>query len=198
MLFSATAALVALAIFTQFASPLNDTFAAKSMTMANSDTLVNTQSFGVAEVMIQTAVLMSMVLLLVRNWALPFGAMTLLIGLPSIAQLIMRDHYWLSAAVIGTGLVADVLLLRLRPPISASNLYLFAALLPGIYEASISLMLSVTVGLDWSVSLIVGSIFYAAATGLLLALMLDWPIKSQEPNLVPAASANPIIASSHR
>jgi hypothetical protein len=180
MVFSATAALIGLCIFTQFASPMNDMFAAKGSWQGGSDYAINTQSFGVAEIIVQTVLLMSMVLLLVRTWAMPFGAMTLLIGLPSITQLIMRDHYWLAAAVIGAGLIADIVLLRLHPPIAAANvLYLFAALVPAVYETLTFLVLGFTAGLCWSATLIVGSVLYAGITGLFIAFLLDWPIEAR-------------------
>ncbi|HEV2038214.1 MAG TPA: hypothetical protein VGQ96_06355, partial [Candidatus Eremiobacteraceae bacterium] len=182
MLLSAACALVALGIFTQFASPMNDTFVGSSdmhQMAVEGVNLVNVQSFGVAEVIVQVVLLMSMVLLLVRSWTLPFGALTLLIGLPSITQLLMVNNYWLIVPVIATGLCADTFMLRLRLVAGGNPLYVFAAVVAGLYEASILLTTALTGKLGLSVNLIGGSVLYAAATGLFLAFLLDWPVRRQ-------------------
>ena len=177
MLLSAMGALIALGIFTQIVSPMNDLFAAKDAANTSGTFLLNSQSFGIAEMIIQTMLLMGMVLLLVRTWALPFGAMTLLVGLPSLTQLLMRDHYWLILGVVGTGLVADLVLLRLSPPLEVTRLYYLAALVPTIYGASMFVVLMLTDGLQWSANMVLGSLLYTSATGLFLAFLLDWPVK---------------------
>jgi len=177
MLLSAAGALIAVGIFTQIVSPMNDLLAAKDAVNTSGTFLLNAQSFGIAEMIIQTVLLMGMVLLLARTWALPFGAMTLLICLPSLTQLIMRDHYWLMSGVIGTGLVADFVLLRLSAPLKGVRLYCLAALVPALYGASMFVVLALTVGLQWSANMVVGSILYSSATGLFLAFLIDWPVK---------------------
>ncbi|MBV8204689.1 MAG: hypothetical protein JO195_06645 [Candidatus Eremiobacteraeota bacterium] len=37
-----------------------------------------------------------------------------------------------------------------------------------------------TVGTDWPATLLVGTTIYAAVTGLLLAFLLDWPLRHRD------------------
>jgi len=60
----------------------------------------------------------------------------------------MRDHYWLISGVIGTGLVADFVLLRLSAPLEGARLYYLAALVHALYGASMFVVLSLTVRLQ--------------------------------------------------
>lgn len=208
MVLSATAAMMALSLYTSFASPMVDTFAAKYSTgqhdqrawltgltvagveqpdssgIGNRLTLTNIgifeQSFGVAEVIVQSVLLMSMILLLVRSWIVPFGAITCLIVSPSIAQALLVDNYRLIVAALAAGLLGDMLVLRLRRSgFRGIRFYAFAAVVPAFYEAAVLSVLGLTAGFDWSVNLIGGVILYAAASGLFLAFLLDWPIRSQ-------------------
>ncbi len=133
-------------------------------------------AFGVADVIIQSLWLVAMLLLLVRTWSLPLGSMTLLIAVPSIAQLIMFDNYWLTIGVLVTGLIADALIVWLRTPVAGGlPLYLIGGGIPAVYQIANLCVLAVTTGLAWSVNMIAGSVLYAGATGLFLAFVLDWP-----------------------
>jgi hypothetical protein len=183
MLLSAASAIAALAMFTQFASPLIDTFAAQNtpaLSMADPSDLGGIeQSFGVATVIIQTVLLMSFILLLLKTWRLPFGTVALLITVPSTVQALMADNYWFIPAVFAVGLVSDVIVRALRPPLQGKHLYAVASLVPALYLISIFTVLGLTVGIHWPTTLVAGSVVYAAATGLLLAFLLDWPIRYQ-------------------
>jgi hypothetical protein len=182
-------------MFTQFTSPIVNTFAARTGT-AVQRTVAEAQqpdasatggpqrldlggleqAFGVAQIIVQVVLLMSMVLLLLHTWRLPFGALTLLIALPSTVQAIMVDTYWLAVSVLAAGLIADVVAHWFRPPLEGGRLYLIACLLPGLYMISYFVALWLTVGIGWPPTLIAGSVVYAAATGLFLAFLIDWPI----------------------
>jgi hypothetical protein len=198
LVLSAASTVAALAMFTQFASPMVDTFAAKNTVAMESVSLEAVvppahlgngnnvrdpqgmqQAFGVAEIIVQVVLLMSMVLVLGRTWVLPFGAMTLLIALPSTVQAIMVDNYWLIVAVFVTGVIADALINRMNSPLRGHQLYTIASIVPAIYVASIFVTLWLTVGIGWRETLIGGSVVYAAACGLFCAFLLDWPIRSQ-------------------
>lgn len=139
------------------------------------------QSFGVAEVIVQTVLLMSIVLLLIHTWALPFGAITLLLSLPSITQLIMADNYWLAIGALATGIIADLIVLALRPPLTGIKFCILAATTPAVYMALYFLTLQLTAGLDWSVNMVAGSILFATACGLFLSFLLDWPVQGAAP-----------------
>ena len=197
----AASTVAAIAVFTQIASPMIDTPSAKNSTPialpsatgqqaivynANSapgrDLQGVEQAFGVAEVVVQTVLLMSMALLLLHTWAAPFGTMMLVIGLPSAVQALMVDNYWLIAAAVATGLIADLIASALRPPARGAAFYTFACLLPAVYMFLYFLVIDRTSGLAWPITLTLGCVAYAAGTGLFLSFLLDWPISS------PAAS----------
>ncbi len=134
-------------------------------------------AIGVADVIIQTVLIMGMTILLVRAWTLPPGALTLVIAVPSIAQLIMADNYFLAVGAILTGVLADVMAARWGTPLpSGKPLYIFGATIPAVYQICILLTLALTTGVAWSVNMIAGSVLFAAATGLFLTFLLDWPI----------------------
>jgi hypothetical protein len=192
---SAASAVAALAMFTQFASPMLDTFAAKNTAaidgvsletaapQGHTDNMNNVrdrqgmeQAFGIAEIIVQVVLLMSMALVLARTWTLPFGAVGLLIALPSTVQALMVDNYWLIVAVFGTGLIADVLLTRMNSPLRGNQLYAIASIVPAIYVTFMFVTLWLTVGIGWPQTLIAGSVVYAAASGLFCAFLLEWPI----------------------
>lgn len=181
MLLSAASAVAALAMFTQFASPLVNTFAPKTALMVSSPVGIDMngieQAFGVAEVIVQTVLLMSILLLLLRTWKLPYGAVTLLIVLPSAVQAIMVDNYQLIAAVFVVGLIADVAANRLCPPLHGYQLYAIGCVVPAMYVGAIDLALWLTVGVGWPPTLVGGSIVYASATGLFVSFLLDWPLR---------------------
>jgi hypothetical protein len=195
LVLSAAAAVAALAMFTQFASPMVDTFAAKNTIAVESVALDSVQpdapvgrnnardlggveqAFGVAEVIVQVVLLMSMLLLLLHTWVLPFGTVTTLITLPSSVQALMVNNYWLIVAALATGLIGDVLVSRLDRPLTGRRLYAIAALVPAIYVVAMFVALWLTVGIGWPPTLIAGSVVYAAGTGLFCAFLLDWPIR---------------------
>jgi len=199
MLLSAASAVAALAMFTVFASPMVDTFAAKNphqVTMAFTNMVYTNsgatngmghgdmssfeQALGVAEVIVQTVLLMSFTLLLLRIWRLPFGSLTLLIAFPSALQALMADNYWLIAGATITGLMADLIVRRLRSPLAGRALYIVGASVPAIYVATMFTTFWLTVGTDWPATLLVGTTIYAAVTGLLLAFLLDWPLRHRD------------------
>jgi len=196
MLLSAASTVAALAMFTQFTSPIVNTFAARTASAAQSADAMTPQSetsptssphvldlrgveqaFGVAQVVVQVVLLMSMVLLLLHTWRLPFGALTLLVVLPSTVQAIMVDTYWLALAVLVTGLVSDIVVRLFRTPLAGKRLYLIACLVPTLYMISYFAAMWLTVGIGWPATLIAGCVVYAGATGLFLAFLIDWPIR---------------------
>jgi len=124
-------------------------------------------------------VTMSFLLVAVRTWTLPFGALTLLISLPSAVQAVTVDNYWLIVAVLIAGLVAEVVVALVGgSPLHGAPLYGVATLVPALYVGSLFTALWITVGIAWPATVIAGSIVYASATGLVLSFVLEWPIAS--------------------
>jgi hypothetical protein len=181
MLVSAASAVAGIAIFSAIASPLVQPFAAKDPVGAIPTSIDPSfkQAFGVASVIVQTLVTMSFLLVAVRTWTLPFGALTLLISLPSAVQAVTVDNYWLIVAVLIAGLVAEVVVALVGgSPLHGAPLYGVATLVPALYVGSLFTALWITVGIAWPATVIAGSIVYASATGLVLSFVLEWPIAS--------------------
>jgi hypothetical protein len=177
MLLSVTALLSVLTFFTQFVHPLVDTLAAKGYSPRPDPFF--TQALGVAGILIQAALLMGLVLLIVRRWTLPFGALALILTLNSLLVSVLNDQYALIMVALATGLIADVLLWRLRPlsdkPV---RFYLFAFVVPVVFYALYFLTLLVTRGLDWTIHMWAGSIVMAGIVGLLLSFVMVPPLNA--------------------
>jgi hypothetical protein len=171
MLLSATLSLSILTFFTQFAHPLVETIAA-----AGSD-----RSLGVSSVLIQSALLVGVILLLVRRWALPLGALTLLIGLNGAMMSVFEDTYNLVPAALAAGILADLLLRWLRPSEQRRpQLYLFAFVVPALFYGLYFLALYLTSRLVWSISLWTGAVVLAGFTGLFVSFLIASPLRSDD------------------
>jgi WD40 repeat protein len=132
-----------------------------------------TTSIGLAAVLMQAALLMGMVLPLARRFALPFGALTLIIGLNSLMMAVLSDRYLLALAAVGAGLLADSLAAWLRPhTASRGRFYAFAFSVPvaayGLYFAALAL----TDGIAWTMHLWLGVIVCSGFMGLFVALVV--------------------------
>ncbi len=134
-------------------------------------------SLGVSSIMIQSALLVGVILLLARRWALPLGALTLLIGLNSALMSVFEDNYGLLPAALVAGALADMLLRWLRPsPQRRPQLYLFAFLVPALFYSLYFLTLRLTQGLAWTASLWSGAILLAGAAGLFVSFLVASPL----------------------
>lgn len=131
------------------------------------------QDLGVIAVLWQSALLAGAALLLVARWRLPFGGFTLMFGLHALLMTVLNDFFAFIPGALVAGLIADVLVLWLRPAFKRPNaIYLFAFAVPalyyGLYFASIEIVARVT----WSVHVWSGAVFLAGMTGLLLAVLV--------------------------
>jgi hypothetical protein len=174
------AVIAVLAFMTQYAHPLIDTLAAEQPRSAaarreqygflGTESVV--QGLGLSGIIIQTTLLMGPVLLLVRRWRLPFGALTALFTLVGLAACALQDQYALLPAAISSGFAADLLSYRLATLRSPGALRLFACLVPVVYYVCYFLALALADRVTWSVHLWTGAIVVAGVTGLLLGIML--------------------------
>lgn len=131
------------------------------------------QAFGVAAVVLQSALLAAVAtLLLSRNWQLPFGWVTFLV-VGHLVFVIALVGQWslLPAAVVG-GLLGDVVAVRLGGPsrLRLRTLALGGGL-PGALYGAYFLSLLATGRLAWGPSLWIGAIVVAVAVGLLVATL---------------------------
>jgi hypothetical protein len=184
MLLSLTFTLSLLTFFTEYANPFSLPWPAPgalalSAAFRGGDAPASAfpdelgQVLGVASILLQTALLMGLVLLAVRRWALPFGALTSIFTLSIGLSVVPHSQYqFIPVALLG-GVAADVLLAQLRPTAGrpgAVRLFSFAvpASLFGLYFP----VLALTGGISWTVHLWSGTILLAGVVGLLLSYLV--------------------------
>src|SRR5947209_2901929 len=174
---SATLLLSVFTFFDQFDQPLVNTYAATPVQPA---TLRYVQELGILGIMVQTALLTGVVLYLLSRFTLPLGSITLLAGVNGALLGSIEQNFDLIPVAIAGGLLADLVMLWLRPgpqritalrvasfigPVGVSSLYLIA--------------LEMTRGVGWPINLWLGSIVVSGAIGLLLSYLAVQPPKPQ-------------------
>lgn len=176
-LLSATLTFSLVTFMTQFAHPIAHPWAAYSTFLEHGPGgAVFAQAMGVSDLLLQAAVLAGFALLLVTRWRLPFGALTLLLGLNALAMSFMGDEYRLVPAAAAAGLLGDLLVRRLRP--ARDNpwaLRLFAFALPALYTLALFTALALTDYVWWSVHLWLGAVVMTGLVGWLLGLLVSPP-----------------------
>ncbi len=169
-LLSLTAFLAILSFFTSFANPVSDAHLVTDFVADES------KSRAVAGLLLQAVILMSMLLILVRRWQLPIGSMTLLISLNTALMTVLADTYLLIPGALLAGIIADILLWRLKPSVERIDaLRAFSMLVPIVYYSLYFASLGLTTGIIWSIHLWLGSIVMSGVVGLLLSYVLVAP-----------------------
>jgi hypothetical protein len=115
---------------------------------------------------------MTSIIVTLLRWKLPFGSLTLLLAGNSILMFLMTWRYsreqWsvLIAALVG-GMLADVLLVTLRPSAQrVKALRWFSLLVPALFFLAYFLSLILTHGIWWNSNMWLGMIFFSGVTGL--------------------------------
>jgi len=92
-----------------------------------------------------------------------------------------RDAYALALAWLGAGLVADVLIWRLRPSAKRPwSWWVLGGAVSAVFCGLYFVALQATQGLQWNVHLWLGAILAAGASGLLTTwLLLPQPLSPQ-------------------
>ncbi|HXF82521.1 MAG TPA: hypothetical protein VNN19_07205 [bacterium] len=125
--------------------------------------------------LLSTALLLAPLLVLVRRWRLPPGSATIMFATVALGMSALRELHLAETVFVAllTGATADWLLATLRPSSSRVGAFrLFAALVPLILWTLYFAATALRWGLGVSPELWVGGIFFAAATGLGLALVM--------------------------
>jgi Tol biopolymer transport system component len=135
------------------------------------------QGFGIGSILLQTLLTMAFVLLLVRRWRPPFGALTFVLFFNALAMVIVSDQYFLLWGVLAVGISADIAVALLGVRASDGGaFYAFAfgtaMLITVAYEASVA----VHAGLGWPPNIILGAPVMAGVAGLLLAYAFRSPL----------------------
>ncbi len=169
MLISLTFTLSMITVIAQFAHPFVFLWPSARQAFDN-------QALAVVSIVLQTVILMGLVLLTVRRWTLPFGALTLVFTLNMLLLSFMQDHYLLILVATVTGLIADVLLRQLKPSIERpTELRFFAFVVPVVLYLLYFLTLTFTTGVNWTIHLWLGSTVVSGITGFLLSYLLVPP-----------------------
>jgi hypothetical protein len=167
---SATLLLSMFTFFNQFDQPLVNTWAA-----THGSALVPiryVEQLGILGLMVQTALLTGVILHLLRRFTLPFGSLTLLVGINGALLSSLADNYALIPMAVAGGLLADAVIHWLQPgPQRVALLRLSAVLAPAAVCALYLLVLAVTKGISWPVHLWLGSIVVSGAIGGLLSYL---------------------------
>jgi Tol biopolymer transport system component len=131
------------------------------------------EDLGVAGVIIQSTLLMGAVLLLVTSWTLPVGALTVLFTLNGLLMAVFDDRFALVIPVLATGIIADLLVVWLKPSIERrGQLYLFALAIPVLLHTLYFLALEATQGIGWNVHLWLGALVLAGLSGWLVSFLI--------------------------
>jgi hypothetical protein len=141
---------------------------------------------GVAHYVLTALPVTFIVLLMIRRWALPFGAITFMLTVNAIFQFSLQPEQQsrfvltLLAAPLA-GLIADGLNVWLRPSIRRPwMLRLFAFVLPFALTALVTAILLLTSGIGWRIHMWLGATFTAGAVGLALGFLLAPPAVPEE------------------
>jgi len=171
---SMTAILSLFTFFTSFAHPFVQTGLVTDATVGDGE-----KSRGAAAILLQSGILTGVILLALRRWRLPVGSMTLVITL-NIALISVfghQDQYKLIPVAMISGVIADLLLWRLRPSLArpeALRLFAFAVPVAVYLNYFVAIMIN-NQGIAWSIHLWLGSTVMAGIVGLVLSYLLVPP-----------------------
>jgi hypothetical protein len=177
-LFPAIISLIAIlsifTFFTSFAHPFVQTGLVTDTNIGDGD-----KSRGATAILLQAGILMGVILLALRRWRLPVGTMTLMLTLNIALMSVFghEDQYKLIPLAAFSGVIADVLLWRLKPSVTRPDaLRLFAFAVPVVFYLNyfVPIMLH-NHGISWSIHLWLGSTVMAGIVGLALSYLLVPP-----------------------
>ncbi len=184
MLISLTFTLSILTFFTEYANPITHTFASLTSSIRwQQDMFV---SMSVDSYLIYTAILMGVVLLALRRWYLPFGAIAVIFALNAALMSLLgnvSNIVYFVPVLFLAGLCADFLLRRLQPSeerIGAVRLFSFTVplVLYLLYFLALMIVLSQQGSrFTWSIHLWMGSAVIAGVVGLLISFLVFPPAR---------------------
>ena len=168
---SAALTLSTLTFLTQYAHPLVDLWASHRWNVQVTPWVA--QDLGVVAIQVQVSVLVGVMLLLIRSFRVPLGSLTVLCGINGLCMAIVSRHSEIVWVPLLTGVVADVLLLRVRPmDASPTSLRVFAAAVPSTWAILYWVAIVVAEGgTVWSPQLWVGVVLAAALAGFLVSYL---------------------------
>ena len=157
-----------LSVLTFFTFPLHPFVNAWAGTSQGTDNIVVEGAF--AAILLQSAFLMGCLLVAMRRWQLPFGSIALIMTINTAALSVITLKVRFIPAALLTGLLADMLILTLKP--SVKNLWAFrtfAFVIPTVLYLLYFATLTITSQVWWSVPLWSGAAVLAGVIGLLVS-----------------------------
>lgn len=152
-----------LALFGGWVNPLSQPNPTPTMT---SHTAI---MIGISGLQIFSVILVGGMQALTHRFRLPFGALTVIFGMPAVATAIVWGTGEFVVTVVLTGLVADTFVRWRRPtPATPRALRVFGGLIPVVFVGSYMGVIGLTAEIAWTASLWMGAIFAAGLAGLLL------------------------------
>jgi hypothetical protein len=139
------------------------------------------QMLGVASILLQTVLLVGAVILLVRRWEPPLGAVTLVLTLEVGLAVLPHGYYLFVPGAVITGVASDALLRLSKPGQRAGALRIFAFGAPVMLFGLYFLALFLGGGIVWPIELWAGSVALSGAAGLLLSYLAVPPATGRRP-----------------
>ena len=172
MLLSLTCLVSNLTFFTQIAHPLANLWAAGPRRWSQDVT-----ELGIVSMLLTTVILTGPLLLLLRQGRLPTGAVSIMLGLNSVATGFLYDHgpYPVVpvAAMVCAAIAGDLLRMLLGPsPARPAAFRWFAIGVPALLYAGYFAALALTVGIGYSAHLWMGVVVFAGVLGWLLSYLV--------------------------
>lgn len=137
-------------------------------------------ALSLSGMLVQSIVVCGSLLMLVRRWRMPFGAMTVVLVLFGVALATQNDEYFAIPAALAAGLGSDVFIAffgeRAR---RAPVLYALGFGLPFVLTAGYVIAVAIAHGLGWPPNLAIGSPFISGFAGLFVAYAYDPPLRWQ-------------------
>jgi len=170
---SATLSLTLLTFFGQFDHPFTSQWSALPHPSLPSSPA---EELGILGMVLNAGFLMGVVLLLVRRFDLPAGSLTFLMSVNALFVTMIKGADPVILVGVAGGVVADLLLVGLRPSsMRLVQLRLFAFLVPAVLYVLYFAGLIAADGLWWPVHLWAGAPVVAGLTGLLMSLLVFPP-----------------------
>lgn len=168
---SLTLTLALLSFFLQFAHPLVETWTMTNTVEYAAVPLAFRQEFGLSTVLITSITLAGALLVLVgRHERLPFGSLTALLGINTLAMSALHDQYAVLPGALIVGLLADVLARASWAHVSRiTAARMLATIVPALFAANLLVTLGLTGELTWSIHMWTGTLVLTPAVGWLMS-----------------------------
>lgn len=173
-----------LTFFTQYANLAANNYASGRGNGTNGYMYITA---GIMSVIIQTFLMSGILLLMIKRYAMPIGAFTLIFTTNAALMAAMRYRFISigPGGMVGmsliVGVIADVLYLRMKPGVgSVAGFRLMAAVIPFLLFAIYMALQVANGGTWWNVHMVVGTPFIAAGVGWLTSHLIIAPTSLED------------------